>query len=60
MIYLTDDEKHRIFEGVKPMLTEWAGGVNLVPTSCYGVRLVRGCMRHVCKPALRLTLYGAL
>lgn len=40
MIYLTDEEKRRIFEGVKPMLTEWAGGVNLVPTSCYGVRLV--------------------
>lgn len=41
MVYLTDEEKHRIFEGVKPMLTEWAGGVNLFPTSCYGVRLVR-------------------
>lgn len=41
MIYLTDDEKRRIFEGVQPMLTEWAGNVKLVPTSCYGVRLVR-------------------
>ncbi len=42
MIYLTDHEKQRIFKGVKPMLTEWAGGVKLVETSCYGVRLVRG------------------
>lgn len=45
MIYLNDDEKRRIFEGVQPMLTEWAGNVKLVPTSCYGVRLVRACVR---------------
>lgn len=47
MIYLTEAEKQRIFDGVQPMLTEWAGGVRLVPTSCYGVRLVRAmpCLR---------------
>lgn len=45
MIYLTDNEKRRIFDGVKPMLTEWAGGLTLIPTSCYGVRLVRDCVR---------------
>lgn len=38
MVYLTDQDKDIIFAGVKPLLAEWAGNVNLVPTSCYGVR----------------------
>ncbi len=39
MVYLTDSEKHKIFAAMQPDLTEWAGGVTLIPTSCYGVRI---------------------
>jgi len=38
MVYLTDDQKHQIFDLMKPLLEEWAGGIPLTPTSCYGIR----------------------
>jgi hypothetical protein len=38
MVYLTDQQKERIFEGLRPIMEEWAGGVELKGTSCYGVR----------------------
>ena len=62
MIYLTDHEKRKVFDGVKGMLTEWAGGVNLVPTSCYGVRLVsRACPAlPVCLPDFLWPFAGIL
>lgn len=39
MVYLTDEDKRHVFNGLKPLLEDWAGGVSLKPTSCYGVRM---------------------
>ena len=33
--------KAKIWEGMKPILTEWVGGEELQPTSLYGIRIYR-------------------
>lgn len=38
MVYLDDHQKARLFDIMKPILEEWAGGVPLTGTSCYGIR----------------------